>query len=234
LVRVQLFQREGETAVKKAIVRIGIWGAVGLAVVIVLCLRNSQSQVPRLIGEAQALVDEGDKLEKDAETKSMQLLTGYLPESYYVATSKAKPAASNENAEDATKSATIDWDKLNKAVAGADAVLAPMAEKYHAAAGKFDEAKRASKGEIVAKYFDLRSRAYQARADCQEAKRKALAILKDKSISSEEKRRSAMNKLSIEAYGRDHEFGKLEEEAHDLHQKNDAEFRSAGLVTATQ
>jgi hypothetical protein len=187
-----------------------------------------------LIGEAQALADEGDKLEKEAETKSMQLLTGFLPESFYVATPKAKAASSHENAEDATKAAAIDWDKLNKAVAGADAVLAQMAEKYHAAAIKFDEAKQASKSENVAKYFDLRSRAYQARADCQESKRKALAILKDKSISSEEKRRSAMNKLSVEAYRQDNEFGKLEEEAHELHQKNDAEFRSAGLVTVTQ
>ena len=65
-------------------------------------------------------------------------------------------------------------------------ILAKVVENYRAAAAKFDEARKVGKSEVVSKYLDLMSQAYQKRADSEDARRKAVALVVDKSIQSED------------------------------------------------
>lgn len=212
------------------IVRIVVWGLVAVAVVVVLYIRVSRVQVPRLLGEAQKQVDEGEANEMKLKTEDHQLLNGGgIPKAYLVAPAKNKAPTEDEFAKGTKEGPDVNWAKLEEAVAATDAKLAEIVKNYRAAAAKFEEGKTAVKSELVAEYFDLRSQAYQKRADAEEARRKLLAVKLDKSIQSDVERNRKFSELSIQIGKSNGEFDALEEKVQKLREDNLDEFKRAGF-----
>jgi len=188
------------------IVRIVVWGAVAIAVVVVLYIRYTTSKVNRIISEANALIDEGNAKEKELGPEANQFFMGVVPKAFFVNGT-------------APKDSVLDRAKLEKSVAKTNEILTQVEESFRAAAAKFDEGTRGGKSGAVSKYLELMSQAYQKRADAEEAHLKAVALLLDKSIPQVELRKKC-GELFIEARKLEGDFDRLEAEAAKLHGDN--------------
>ena len=136
------------------IVRIVVWGSVAVAVAVVGYVCYASSRRDALMDDAEARIAEGDK--------QLQNLV----------------RATNRLSMDVPKGLAGDPAKLEEAVAKNQDVLARVAEDYRAAAANFDAAKKVTWNGVVLKYLDLMSQAYKDRADAEEARRKAIALLR--------------------------------------------------------
>ena len=117
-----------------------------------------------------------------------------------------------------------DRAKLEESVARIDGLLAKIVADYRTAAAKFDEGKKASKGEVVAEYMDLMSQAYQNRSSAAESRRKIAALLLDKSIPSNDERRRKADALNSDVFKAEREFEVLDEKAGQLREENKNSF----------
>ena len=70
---------------RSKIIRIVVWGAVAIAVVVVVYLRYTRMRVDRLIGEANDMIDEGEAKQKELGLEGNQLLSGSLTKDFLVA-----------------------------------------------------------------------------------------------------------------------------------------------------
>ena len=100
-----------------------------------------------------------------------------------------------------------------------------MVESYRGVAAKFDEAKNVGKSELLSKYFDLMSQAYQNRADGAATCRKAIALLADKSIQSAGELSKRRDALIEDANRSERKSRRFEEEAEVLHNENKSKFK---------
>jgi hypothetical protein len=188
--------------VNSKIVRIVIWGAVAIAVLAVVYVRNSRLQASRCADEANALVDEGETKRKELESESGQLLRGTVP-----------------------KELTSDRAKLEESVAKFNERYTTLVGIYRAAAAKFEEGGKAAKNESLSQYWELMSQAYRNFADGEEAHRKAILLLVDKSIPSEDELRQKRETLLEEARKANSEFERLDFEAQKLRNENKSQFK---------
>ncbi len=197
-----------------------------MAVVVVLYIRNSRLQVDRLIDEANALVDEGDKQERELGPEANQLLVGAVPREFFVKRAEHETAAEDDVLDRTVpKGLVLDRARLEKSVAKTNELLTTIAKDFRAAAAKFDEGRQAGKSEVVSKYLELMSRAYQKRADAGEVRCKAVALLVDKSIKSEDELRKKFGALLSESRASEGEFERLDAEAQKLHEDNKKLFK---------
>lgn len=209
------------------IVRIVVWGAVAVAVVVVFYVRTSRMRVDRLIGEANALIEEGDNNEKQLGADGNLLLGGGMPKEIFVERASSPVASEDEFAGGTVpkKEVTVDRAKLEKVVAKTDEMLTKVVANFRAASAKFDEGRQSARNGVIAKYLELMSQAYQLRADCEEAHRKAAVILIDKSVPSLDEIRKKRGDLLIEAGKAESEFERLAAEAEKLHDANLGQFK---------
>jgi len=209
------------------IVRIVVWGSVAIAAIVVLYIRYPTWKVNGAIKEANALIDDADAKRKELGSESEQLLlTGRLAKTYFV--KRDEHAAGHEDEfvnADGSKDLVLDRAKLKGPVEKASGILAQLAEDYHAAAAKFDEGKRASKSEAITKYLDLMSQACEKRAEAEDDRVKAVALLLDKSIRSEDELYKKRNELVQKARKSEGEFDRLEFEAQKFHDENKGKFK---------
>ena len=119
----------------------------------------------------------------------------------------------------------MDRAKLAKSVAKADDVLAKVVEDFRAAAAKFDAGRKIGKNAVVSKYLELKSEAYENRADAEETRRKAIALLLDKSIHTKEELHQKREAADNEAAMSEGEFERLDNEAQNLHDDNSGKFK---------
>ena len=210
---------------KSNIVRIVIWGAVAIAAVVVLYYRFARTHASQAIADANALSDEGDDAEKKLGMNEQQLLRGYIPKAFYVEQAASKAPKTTAAADSAKKASPLDRAKLKTAIDGMDGALTEAAEKYRAAADKFESGKRSGQGEMVAKYLDIFSQAYKTRADAEEAKRKALAALVDTSLPSDEERQKEYKKLIEDVRKSEQEFERLVSQGEKLQKENKSSFK---------
>ncbi len=179
------------------IVRIVIWGSVAIAVLVVLYIRNSRQQMDRAVTEANSLVDQCEVNRKKLESEAGELFRGSVP-----------------------KELAGDREKLEKTVANFNERYMKNVADYRAAAAKFDEAEKAAKKESDSKYLELMSQAYQNFADGEEARRKALLLLVDKSIPSADELQQKHGALMDEARKLNGEFERLYDDAQKFHDEN--------------
>ncbi len=210
---------------RSKIIRIVVWGAVAIAVVVVVYLRYTRMRVDRLIGEANDMIDEGEAKQKELGLEGNQLLSGSLTKDFLVASAAKTDPKETDVFTDTASGPVIDQEKLAKAVARTDAILAQIVEIYRGVAAKFDEGRKANKSEVVSNYLQLMSDGYQKRAEAEETRRKALAVLVDKTIKSEKDRRKKFGDLINEARTSDGNFEILEEQASKLRDDNKSQFK---------
>jgi hypothetical protein len=173
---------------KSTKVRIVVWGSLAIASVAVLYRYYATSKVNRLINESDALVEEGDAKGREIGPDFSQYLHG--------------PISKEDRA------------KLEVSAPKATSQLAEVIVAYRGVATKFDEAKSVAKTALIStEYLDLMSQAYQSRADSEEAHRKAVALLVDKTIKSEEELQKQRDVLVNEARKLESDFERLQMQA---------------------
>jgi len=200
---------------------------VAVAVAVVSYINYAAHKVSQRINEANVLVDEGEAKMKELGSEDYQFFSGIVPQSFFVEGAKHKTTQEDAfvNKTASKKEAVLDRAKLEKSIAKTDEILNKVVESYRAAAVKFDEGRKVALGSVVPKYLELKSQAYQKRADAEEAHRKAAVLLLDKSIPSESERRKKVNVLFLEACNSHSEFIRLDDEAERLHDDNKSKFK---------
>ena len=129
------------------LVRIVVWGSLAVAVVVVSYIRYTTTKRNQLIDEANALIDEGDAKHKELGPEGDQLIYGFIPKDFFVASPDNKTPPEDEVILGAIprKGFAVDRAKLAKSVAKADDVLAKVVEDFRAAAAKFDAGRKIGK-----------------------------------------------------------------------------------------
>jgi hypothetical protein len=178
-----------------------IWSLVAVAVLVVAYIRYTNNRRDRLIDEANGLIADGDNTTQKLGFEVTRFYIGEIP-----------------------KELVADRAKLEATAAKLNDSLAKIVADYRAAAAKFGEAKKASWGGVVGQYFDLMSQAYQNRADAEEAHRKTVALVVDKSIESKDELDKKRHALSDENIRFEGEFDRLEDEAARLRESNKGKF----------
>lgn len=207
------------------IVRVVIWGSVAVAVAAVFYFRTANGKVNGLINEANALVDEGDAKRKEYGSETEQLLGGAIPRECFTQRTAKKTTAEDEFLNGpAPKELALDRAKLEKSVAKTDDLLAEVATNYRTAAAKFDEARKIGNSGVVSKYLELMSQACAKLADAEETRRKAVALVLDKSIASASDLHKQQNALFKGAAESENEFERLQADAEKLHDDNKSKF----------
>ena len=210
---------------KGNIVRIVIWGAVAIAAAVVFYIHNTTATANKLVAEADALIAEGDAKQNELGMEGEQLLNGDVPAEFFVEAAERKTAGKNKSAAGPAKpERVLDRAKLEKAVERAAEILGTVAEKYRAAAGKFDAAAKAGKGEVVSKHFQLMAQAYISRVSAETLRREAVSLLTDKSIASEQ-RQKKQSSLRDKASAAENEFERLQTEAQKVKDENKGKFK---------
>jgi len=211
--------------VRAMIVRIVVWGSLAIAVVVVGYIRYTTSKVSGLINEANARIDEGDAKRRELGLDADQFFMGVVPKSFFIKRDEHATAGEDEFLSSAgSKDLVLDRAKLEKSVAKVNEVLTQVAESFRAAAAKFDQGRRVGKSEVVSKYLDLMSQAYQKRAEADEIRGKAVSLLLDKSIKSQDELRKRCAALINDARNSEGEFELLEAEAGKIRSKNPSKF----------
>jgi hypothetical protein len=141
-----------------------------------------------------------------------------IPQKYKV---KRLEGAIGANQDFLGKNATevLDRDALAKEVARVDEVLTKVVADYRAAAASFAAGKSSASGE-VAKYLDLKSQAYECRANSEDALRKLVLLYVDKSFNLLSEVNKKQRSLSKESASQEWNFDKLETEAKKIHDDN--------------
>ena len=210
----------------KQIVRIVIWGSVAIAVAIVSYRYYSTRKVNGLIHEANALIDEGIAKDEELGPEAKQFLSGAASRAF-VGGAERKTTGKTSSVKGAVPKTELALDRAKSEpwIAKSDGVLAKEVESYRAAAAKFEEARNVRQSELVSRYLDLMSQAYQNRADSAETCRKAIALLADKSIQSADELRKRREALIEDANRSERKFRRFEEEAVALHKDNESKFK---------
>ena len=178
------------------IVRIVVWGSLAIAAVVVGYIRYTTSKVNGLINEANARIVEGDTKRKELGPEADQFFMGVVPKSFFIKRDEHATAGEDEFLNSAgSKDMVLDRAKLEESVTTVNEVLTQVAKSFRAAAAKFDEGRRVRKSEVVSKYLDLMSQAYQKRAEAEEIRGKAVTLLLDKSIKSQDELRKKCGAL---------------------------------------
>jgi hypothetical protein len=197
------------------IVRIVVWGAVLIAVVVVLYIRLSKNRLNQAISDGNASVDAGDAELKKITQDEESMLGGNIPQAYLL-----KPASGAEGSEQAF----VDREKIKKPVTEADEIITKVVASFREAATKYEEGKKSSNDEVITHYFDLMSQAYQLRADAEDERRKAALLVLDKSIATRAEL-VKQQKVFLTKYRKaEGEFEKLDEQAAKLKEANKSKF----------
>jgi hypothetical protein len=180
--------RERTIVKRDNIVRVVVYGILGIAAVFVLYRYFATGKANRLIDEVDMLVKAADDGEKAVGGDINSYLTGIEP--------------------------APDRAKLDAAAANASENLTKSVENFRQAAEKMSQAGSIAKSTLQSpKYYELMSELYQKRADAEEARRKAVALLMDKSIKSQEELRKQRDALIKEANNFERESESFEIEA---------------------
>ena len=104
--------------------------------------------------------------------------------------------------------------------------LATAAEKFRAAAAKFDEAIKTDSSKIFSEYLALKAKSFVKMADSKDAFQKAAVLVLDKSIETAAQFREKRDALVAEANKLDDESTAFATQADKIHDEHKSEFES--------